>query len=71
MVTALAAAIRERARLAWQEVQACRQGDDAHALMVAEAEWEDAQRLARVHAVPIEAGCEDDGRASGPGKAAR
>ncbi|NUW41251.1 hypothetical protein [Nonomuraea rhodomycinica] len=54
MGTALAAAVRERARLAWQEVQAARRGDDAHARLVAEAEWEDVQRLARAHAVAVE-----------------
>ncbi|GAA3683881.1 hypothetical protein GCM10022224_055610 [Nonomuraea antimicrobica] len=56
MSTVFAAAVRERAGLAWQALQAARDADDAHAMLVAEAEWEDAWRLAQAHGVPIEQG---------------
>lgn len=55
MSTEFAAAVRERAGLAWQALQAARGDGDTHAVLVAEAEWEDAWRLARVHGVAIEA----------------
>ncbi|MDX3103456.1 hypothetical protein ACIBO5_51355 [Nonomuraea angiospora] len=55
MSTAFAAAVRERAQMAWQALQAARQERDAHAVLVAEAEWEDVRRLADAHAVSIEA----------------
>ncbi|MEU6720892.1 hypothetical protein ABZ897_56360 [Nonomuraea sp. NPDC046802] len=55
MSTAFAAAVRERAQMAWQALRAARQDGDTHAVLVAEAEWEDVRRLADAHAVPIEA----------------
>ncbi|MFI7708712.1 hypothetical protein [Nonomuraea sp. NPDC049480] len=56
MSTVFAAAVRERAGLAWQALQAARDDDDAHAVLVAEAEWEDAWRLAQAHGIAIEQG---------------
>ncbi|GAA3250632.1 hypothetical protein [Nonomuraea helvata] len=56
MSTVFAAAVRERAGLAWRALQAARDADDAHAVLVAEAEWEDAQRLAQAHGIAIEKG---------------
>ncbi|MFI6793067.1 hypothetical protein ACIBG4_37645 [Nonomuraea sp. NPDC050383] len=54
MSTGLAAAVRERARLAGQALRAARQGGDAHAVLVAEGEWEDVRRLAEAHAVSLD-----------------
>jgi hypothetical protein len=49
-----AAAVRERARAAWQALQEARLGDDVHAVLEAEAEWDDARRLAETHGVRLE-----------------
>ncbi|MEV1177410.1 hypothetical protein [Nonomuraea sp. NPDC049784] len=54
MSTAFAAAVRERAQVAWQALRAARRDGDAHAVLVAEGEWEDVRRLAAAHAVSIE-----------------
>ncbi|MDP4510490.1 hypothetical protein [Nonomuraea turcica] len=59
MSTVFAAAVRERAGQAWQELQAARDADDAHAVLVAEAEWEDARRLAQAYGIVIDQGCPD------------
>ncbi|MFI6735348.1 hypothetical protein ACIBI9_20680 [Nonomuraea sp. NPDC050451] len=56
MSTVFAAAVRERVGLAWQALQAARDADDAHALLVAEDEWEDACRLAQAHGIAVEQG---------------
>ncbi|WP_327589613.1 hypothetical protein OHA25_23335 [Nonomuraea sp. NBC_00507] len=62
MSTVFAAAVRERAGQAWQELQAARDADDAHAGLVAEAEWEDARRLAQAYGIAIDHGCPDPRR---------
>jgi hypothetical protein len=46
-------AAAERAGLAWQALQAARDADDAHALLLAEAEWEDDRRLAQAYGIAI------------------
>ncbi|MEQ4721820.1 hypothetical protein [Nonomuraea sp. B19D2] len=58
MSTAFAAAIRERAQVALQALRAARQDGDAHAVLVAEGEWEDVRRLADAHAVSIQGAVE-------------
>ncbi|MET9251894.1 hypothetical protein [Nonomuraea sp. NPDC003709] len=69
MSTAFAAAVRERAQVAWQALRVARQDGDTHAVLVAEAEWEDVRRLADAHAVSIEAAIEAataEARGAGP-----
>ncbi|WP_212735097.1 hypothetical protein [Herbidospora galbida] len=63
MTTAVAATIRERARAARQALRAAHRSGDAHAVLVAEEEWEDLRRLARAHSVvlPEDDGGEDEG----------
>ncbi|SDL26860.1 hypothetical protein [Nonomuraea jiangxiensis] len=53
---AFAAAVRERAGQAWRALQAARDNDDVHATLVAEHEWEDIRRVARVHGVSLSDG---------------
>ncbi|GAA4562965.1 hypothetical protein [Planotetraspora kaengkrachanensis] len=48
-----AAAIRERALLAWAALEEARREEDVEGLIVAEGEWEDVVRLARAHGVQI------------------
>ncbi|MFF4411731.1 hypothetical protein ACFYY8_04320 [Streptosporangium sp. NPDC001559] len=56
MSTAFAAAIRERARQAWQALQQAREDDDVHAGLAAKNEWADVRRLAREHGVSLDLG---------------
>lgn len=50
---AFAAAVRERARLAWAALQAAHRDHDPDLAIVAEAEWEDVSRVARAHGVDL------------------
>ncbi|WP_062348032.1 hypothetical protein [Herbidospora yilanensis] len=53
MSTAFAAAIRERAQRARQALLAARGNGDAHAVLLAEEEWDDVRRLAQAHSLPL------------------
>lgn len=48
-----AAAIRERARQARAALETARRDDDPEALIVAEGEWDDVQRVARDHDIEL------------------
>ncbi|MEV3987244.1 hypothetical protein [Nonomuraea sp. NPDC049758] len=48
--------MRERVDRAWPALHAALDDDDAHALLVAEAEWEDAWRLAQSYGIAVEQG---------------
>lgn len=54
MSTAVAAAIRERARSVWGSLQAARQDNDAHGTLLAADEWDEVTRLARAHGVNLD-----------------
>ncbi|GLX99539.1 hypothetical protein Hesp01_74890 [Herbidospora sp. NBRC 101105] len=58
--TAVAAAIRARAGVAPQALRAAYRNGDAHAVLLAEEEWDDVRRLARAHSVLLPGG--DDPR---------
>ncbi|GAA2858037.1 hypothetical protein GCM10010517_16460 [Streptosporangium fragile] len=53
MSESFAAAVRERARRASTALKTARQGDDADALALAEAEWEHVTRLARTNGITL------------------
>ncbi|WP_433511319.1 hypothetical protein ACQP2T_46980 [Nonomuraea sp. CA-143628] len=52
--TVFAAAVRERVGLSWQALEAAHDADDAHPLLVDEAEWEDIRRLSQACGIAIE-----------------
>ncbi|TDD45868.1 hypothetical protein E1286_22725 [Nonomuraea terrae] len=53
MTTAVAAAIRERARSVWRSLEEARRDNDAHAMLLAADDWDEVQRLARAHGVNL------------------